>query len=50
MMLASDRSWHAFAVKEEDPHPTEDVTVLRIETPAGGQWRSIFALPGGWEG
>ena len=50
LMRDGDQTWCAFAVKEEDPHPSEDVTVLRIEAAAGWQWKSIFALPGGWQG
>lgn len=49
-MRGRDRSWRGFAVEEADDHPTEDVSVLRIESPPESQWRSIFALPAGWAG
>lgn len=50
VMRGSDLSWRAFAIKEEDAHPVEDVSLIRIEPPSDKRWRSIFTLPGGWAG
>jgi hypothetical protein len=51
LMRDSTRStWHCFAIKEHEPHPSEDVSLLRIEDPPGGNWRSIFALPNRYAG
>lgn len=50
MRDASRTGWHAFAVKEHEPHPSEDVSLLRIEDPWHGSWRSIFGLPNRHEG
>lgn len=44
-MRGSDRTWRAFAIRENDDHPTDDVSVIQIEPLAEGRWRSIFTLP-----
>lgn len=50
VMPTSDQGWRLFAVKEEDSHPSEDISVIRIQPPEFGHWRSIFSLPSAWAG
>lgn len=51
VLINDDRTWRGYAVHAMESHPTEDVTLLRLEPPSEGRtWKSWISVSGDWVG
>lgn len=47
IFAGEDRKWYAFDIVASEPHPTEDICIVRLN---GQHWQSPFLLHNEWEG